>query len=193
MGRREVPLNREGILQAKRVARMLSQLKLDAIYSSPLKRALQTARLLAGKNSIPIRVDPDLTEVAFGRWEGFRLEELIRNKVYQRFINAPLTAKVPGGETIRDVQRRALAATRRAAREFPRGNLLFVSHGDVIRAIICHCLRLPLQEFRRLKIDNGSLTALEVDGRWAEIKFMNYLPDITPANHEPFAGLKPAK
>ena len=71
--------------------------------------------------------------------------------------------------------------------------MLFVSHGDVIRAIICHCLRLRLQEFRRLKIDNGSLTALEVDGRWAEIKFMNYLPDITPANHEPFAGLKPAK
>lgn len=96
-----------------------------------------------------------------------------------------------GGETIRGVQKRGLMAVQRATREFPKGRLLFVSHGDVIRAILCHYLRQPLEEFRRLRIENGSLSALEVDGPWAEPKFINYLPDITPTSKEPDAGPKP--
>lgn len=191
MGRQEIPLNRKGIFQVRRIARILPRLNIDAIYSSPLKRALETARILAEGNSVPIKIDPDLTEFAFGRWEGHRFDELIRDKAYHRFLKAPLQTAVPGGETIRDVQKRGLGVMRRAAREFPKGRLLFVSHGDVIRAIICHHLRLSLEEFRRLRIDNGSLSALEVDGPWAEIKFMNYLPDITRVSQEPYMGLNP--
>ncbi len=67
----------------------------------------------------------------------------------------------------------------RATREVPKGRILLVSHADVIRAILCHYLRLPLHEFRRLRVDNGSLSVIEVDGAWAEIKVMNYIPDIT--------------
>ncbi len=191
MGRQEIPLNRRGILQAKRVARILPSLKIDAIYTSPLKRALETSHILAEGNGVPIKVDRNLTEFAFGRWEGYRLEDLMRDKAYHRFLKTPLTAAVPGGETIRNVQKRGLTAMRRAAREFPKGRILFVSHGDVLRAMICHHLRLPLEEFRRLRIDNGSLTALEVDGLWAEIKFINYLSDISFISHEPFVGPNP--
>lgn len=191
MGRKEIPLNRKGILQAKRIAKILPNLKIDAIYTSPLMRALETSRILAEGNGVPIKIDPDLTEVNFGRWEGYRLEKLYRDKHYHRFLANPLTTAVPGGETIRDVQKRGLRVIRRAAKEFPKGRILLVSHGDVIRAIICHHLRLPLKEFRRLRIDNASLTALEVDGPWAEIKFINYLPDITAPSHEPYAGLNP--
>ncbi len=91
---------------------------------------------------------------------------------------------MPGGETIRDVQKRGLKTLRKATREFPKGRLLFVSHGDVIRAVICHYLQLPLEEFRRLRIDNGSLTALEVDGLWAEIKFSTTFPtSLTSARY----------
>lgn len=72
-----------------------------------------------------------------------------------------------------------------------KGRILLVSHGDVIRALLCHCLRLPLQEFRRPRVDNGSLSVIEVDGAWAEIKVMNYIPDITRMSKEPYLGLKP--
>lgn len=191
MGRLEVPLSPKGILQAKHAARILDRLETDAIYTSPLKRALQTSSIVAEGSGLPIKVSADLTEFAFGRWEGCQFKELIRDETYHHFLKDPLNTHVPGGETIGDVQRRGLKALRSAIKEYPKGRLLFVSHGDVIRAIICHYLQLPLQEFRRLRIDNGSLTALEVDGLWAEIKFINYLPDITHICKIPYEGLKP--
>ncbi|OGP28890.1 MAG: hypothetical protein A2038_04155 [Deltaproteobacteria bacterium GWA2_57_13] len=192
MGRLEVPLNRTGIAQARHVVKLTAHLDIDAIYSSPLKRSLQTARILAQGMKVPVKIDPQLTEVAFGRWEGYQFQQLIRDQVYHRFLKTPLTAKVPGGETMRDVQKRGIEALRRAARKYPQGRILFVTHGDVIRAILCHHLRLPLAEFRRLRIDNGSLTALEVNGPWVECKFINYLPGLIRVSHEPYAGLDPA-
>ena len=191
MGRLETPLNRKGIAQGKRIARLLPDLEIRAIYTSPLRRALDTARILAKECHKSLKINPNLTEVAFGRWQGYRFDDLIKDKAYHRFLKTPLKAAVPGGETIVDVQRRGLRAIRRAIREYPKGRLLFVSHGDVIRAILCHYLKLPLQEFRRLRIDNGTLSALEVDGPWAEIKYMNYVPDVTKVSNEPFSGLKP--
>jgi len=179
MGRLEIPLNRKGIAQAKRIARLLPNLDVHAIYSSPLKRALDTALIQVEQNKMPLKIEPNITEVAFGRWEGYRFDDLIKDDAYLRFLKSPLKSAVPGGETILGVQKRGLKALQRATREVPKGRILLVSHADVIRAILCHYLRLPLQEFRRLRVDNGSLSVLEVDGAWAEIKVMNYIPDIT--------------
>ena len=191
MGRREVPLNRQGTAQARRVAKLLPDLDVRVIYSSPLKRALDTAFILAGSQSLTVETDANLTEVAFGRWEGYVFEDLIKDEAYHRFLKDPMTAAVPGGETIPGVQKRGLKALRRGSREYPNGRLLFVSHGDVIRAILCYYLKLPLEEFRRIRIDNGSLSAVEIDGPWAEVKFINYLPDMARMSKEPFLGLKP--
>ncbi|MCZ6547548.1 MAG: histidine phosphatase family protein [Deltaproteobacteria bacterium] len=179
MGRLEIPLNRKGISQANRIARLLPNLEIHAIYSSPLKRALDTAQILLEQNKIPMKIDPELTEVDFGRWEGYLFDDLVEDETYRRFLRSPQKSAVPGGETIGDVQKRGLKAIQRAALEIPEGRLLFVSHGDVIRAILCHYLRVPLEEYRRLRIDNGSLSVLEIDGTWAHIKFINYIPDIT--------------
>jgi len=179
MGRLEIPLNRKGISQANRVARLLPNLEIHTIYSSPLKRALDTAQILLEQNKIPMKIEPELTEVAYGWWEGNRYDDIIKDESYRRFLRSPLKSVVPGGETIGYVQKRGLKAIHRAALEIPEGRLLFVSHGDVIRAILCHYLRVPLEEYRRLRIDNGSLSVLEVDGAWAHIKFINYIPDIT--------------
>ncbi len=179
MGRLEIPLNRKGISQANRVARLLPNLEVHALYSSPLKRALDTAQILVEQNKIPMKIEPELTEVTFGWWEGNRYDDIIKDESYRRFLRSPLKSVVPGGETIGGVQKRGLKAIHRAALEIPEGRLLFVSHGDVIRAILCHYLKVPLEEFRRLRIDNGSLSVLEVDGSWAKIKFINYIPDIT--------------
>jgi broad specificity phosphatase PhoE len=179
MGRLEIPLNRKGVDQAKRIARLLPNLDVHAIYSSPLKRALDTALIQVEQNKMPMKIEPNITELAFGRWEGYRFDDLIKDDAYLRFLKSPLKSAVPGGETLLGVQKRGLKAMQRATREVPKGRILLVSHADVIRAILCHYLRLPLHEFRRLRVDNGSLSVIEVDGAWAEIKVMNYIPDIT--------------
>ncbi|MBI2359704.1 MAG: histidine phosphatase family protein [Deltaproteobacteria bacterium] len=193
MGRLEVPLNRRGIVQAKHIAKILSRVKIDAVYASPLKRALQTAKIVTRSIKAPLNIEPQLTEVGFGRWEGRNFDQLARDKTYNRFIESPMTAKLPGGETMRGVQRRGLEALRRAIRKHPQGRLLFVTHGDVIRAILCHYLRLSLGEFRHLRIDNGSLTAVDLNGPWAECTFINYVPDITRLGHQRYTGPDPTQ
>jgi broad specificity phosphatase PhoE len=191
MGRLEIPLGRHGIGQAKCIARFLKNLEIRAIYTSPLKRALDTAAIVAEGNHVPVKTESNLTEVAFGRWEGYAIKQLINDKAYQRFLKDPLSAVMPGGETIVEVQERGLKAVRRATREFSKSRILFVTHGDVIRAILCHYLRIPLEEFCRLRIDNCSLSILEVDGPWAEIKVINYHPDVAQTTKEPYTGPKP--
>ena len=91
MGRLEIPLNRQGNVQARRVAKLLPDLEVRAIYSSPLKRALDTALILAGSGNLTVETDANLTEVAFGRWEGHQFDELIRDDAYHRFLKNPLT------------------------------------------------------------------------------------------------------
>lgn len=191
MGRLEVPLNRAGRAQSRRMAESLCELRLDAVYTSPLKRAVQTTEIVARQSALTAVSDDNLSEFAFGRWSGHRYDALLRSPRYRRFLQAPLVTAVPGGETIRDVQRRGLTALKRAAQEFPGGRILLVSHGDVIRAILCHYMRLPLGQFRRLRIDNGALAVFESDGAWAEIKVINYLPELADVCRPAYPGLKP--
>ena len=191
MGRLEIPLNPQGREQAKRVARIFAALGIDAIYTSPLKRSVETALIVAGKHGFPVTIKNNLTELAFGRWERCLPADLRKDKTYHRFLKEPTRTRLPGGETLLEVQKRGIRAMRRAKREHPKGRLLLVTHGDVIRAILCHYLKLPLKEFRRFRVDNASLTALETNGNWAEVKFVNYLPDITGISKEPFKGLRP--
>jgi broad specificity phosphatase PhoE len=100
---------------------------------------------------------------------------------------------LPGGETISDVQRRGLSVIHHAAQQVPGGRFLFVSHGDVIRAILSYYMKLPLNEYRRLRVDNGSLSALQTDRRWAEIKYVNYLAEIILASKEPYMAARAAE
>jgi broad specificity phosphatase PhoE len=190
MGRTQVPLGADGIEQIKKIAPLIATLKLEAIYTSPLLRAVQTAKLVAAGTKLPICRSEGLNEIAFGEWTGRHFDDLIDDELYRRFIKSPAKTVLPGGETISDVQRRGLKVIHEAAQKVPGGRFLFVSHGDVIRAILCHYMKLPLNEYRRLRVDNGSLSALQTDRRWAEIKYINYLHEIILASKEPYMAAK---
>jgi broad specificity phosphatase PhoE len=192
MGRSQVPLGADGIQQIKKIAPLIATLELDGIYTSPLRRAVQTAKVVAAATKLPICKSEGLNEIAFGAWTGRHFDELIDNELYRRFIKSPAKTLLPGGETISDVQRRGLKVIDEAAQRVPGGRFLFVSHGDVIRAILCHYMKLPLHEYRRLRVDNGSLSALQTDRRWAEIKYVNYLHEIILASKEPYMAAKAA-
>jgi len=192
MGRSQVPLGADGIQQIKKIAPLIATLELDGIYTSPLRRAVQTAKVVAAATKLPICKSEGLNEIAFGAWTGRHFDELIDNELYRRFIKSPAKTLLPGGETISDVQRRGLKVIHEAAQKVPGGRFLFVSHGDVIRAILCHYMKLPLHEYRRLRVDNGSLSALQTDRRWAEIKYINYIEEIILASKEPYMAARAA-
>ncbi len=140
MGRSQVPLGADGIEQIKKLAPLIATLELDAIYTSPLRRAVQTAKLIAAGTKLPICKSEGLNEIAYREWTGRYFEDLIDDELYHRFINSPAKTLLPGGETISDVQRRGLNDYRSRAESAPRPiSLRFPRRRDP-------CDSLPLHE-----------------------------------------------
>jgi broad specificity phosphatase PhoE len=180
MGERPVPLNQQGEAQAQRLASLLKDRPVHALCSSPVARALQTAQILASALQVPVTIDRGLTEIGVGQWEGRFWKDLADEIVRQNFYRDPLEARPPGGETLSEVQARAVATVERvmAGASEGAGPLLFVSHADVVRAILAHYLRFDLQTVRQIRIDHASLTALHLNGNTVDLLCLNYTPGL---------------
>lgn len=178
MGMRPVPLNPAGEMQARRLADLLKGQAVEAILSSPVARAAQTARILAETTGAPVTLDQGLAEIGFGEWEGRYWRELADDLVRDNFYRLPADARPPGGETLREVQARAAAALDRLVPAAAGGIFLVVSHGDVIRALLAHFLGLELGTVRQIRIAHGALTVLDLTGGLADLLCLNHPPDI---------------
>jgi phosphoserine phosphatase len=197
MGRNPVELNANGRLQVEAAARFMQSIRPDLIVTSPLVRARQSAEIMsAGLGGVAIVEEPAIAEVLYGRWEGMVYHELIEDPYYAEYRKSPVENPTPGGETIPQVQARGVGAVTRALSGNPDRRLLFVSHGDIIRTVLCHFMGLDLSYFHRLRIDNASISTIQVSGKFAELKFLNILAEPGQAFVAPFAirnsaGAKP--
>jgi broad specificity phosphatase PhoE len=187
MGRSSVELDEGGRAQVEASVPFARLLKLDLIVTSPLDRARQSAEIVAaGVGGIHVAQDSQLEEVRYGRWEGMTFDQLEKDKDYIEYREAPLRIATPGGETISEVQDRAVAAIGRAIAGHPGKRILFVSHGDIIRTALAHFLKVELEHFRRIRVDNAAFSAIQISGDFAEVKFVNLLPDPGRAFVTPF-------
>lgn len=187
MGSRPVELDDDGREQVRSAVALARVLAPDLIVTSPLARARQSAEIIAeGAGNPPLSVEADLSEVLYGRWEGMVYGDLVDDAEYLRYRERPLDTPTPGGETIVQVQARGVGAITRTLAANPGKRVLFVSHGDIIRTVLCHYLGLPLENFRRLRVDNATFSAMRVAGDFAEIKFLNLLYDPGRAFVAPF-------
>ena len=180
MGRLPIPLCEQGRRQLEALAPHLEGLDIGGVWSSPLPRARSSAELLSSHlGAAPVHVEDDLTEVDYAAWEGMTYAELRHHPAFEEFLRAPLTTAMPGGgESLLDVRRRVFSVMTRIAERTGGRPALIVSHGDPLRLIVAGCLGLGVEEFRRLRIDNGALSAIELTGDWAEVKFVNMRPDL---------------
>jgi broad specificity phosphatase PhoE len=189
MGRHPIDLDEHGraqVASAIAVARLIAP---DLIVSSPLNRARQSAEIIAeGIGDMPVAIDEDLSEVRYGRWEGMVYDELVDDPDYIRYREHTLDTPTPGGETIPQVQSRGVGAVMRAIAANPGKRILFVSHGDIIRTVLCHFIGLELEHFRRIRVDNATFSAVQIAGDFAEVKFLNLLPDPGRAFVAPFVS-----
>ncbi len=177
MGARPVPLNPRGQAQAQRVATLLQSRPLAALLSSPVARALETAEILSTSLGVPVTVEQGVTEIGVGEWEGLFWKDVADEIVKQNWYGNPRETRFPGGETLQETQIRAVAAVEHALARKASAPVLFVSHADVIRAVVAHFLGLHLSSVRQIRIDNGSLTAFDVNGTLADLLFLNHIPD----------------
>jgi broad specificity phosphatase PhoE len=123
------PLNETGRAQARALAEQLRTTPFDAVYSSDLRRAHETAQIVGEPHRVPVVTDPGLREIDLGSWSGLTLSE-----IEARFRGA----ERPDGETREEHAARVLAAVERIARDNPGRRILLVTHGGTMRALHGH-------------------------------------------------------
>ncbi|MSQ76835.1 MAG: histidine phosphatase family protein [Nitrospiraceae bacterium] len=178
MGIRPVPLNQNGLTQSARLALQLTALPAPVLYSSPVVRARQTADILASTLHVPVIEEPGLSEIGVGEWEGRHWNEFDGDPARVNFYRLPQEARPPGGETLGEVQQRAIAAVERARARMKAGTAVLVTHADVIRTIVAHYLETDIQTMRHMQIGHASVTALEIAGSSGTLLCLNSLPDL---------------
>src|SRR5581483_4619052 len=187
MGRNPVELDEDGRRQVESAVPLARALAPELIVSSPLVRARQSAEIIAsGLGVSDIVEDPRLSEVEYGRWEGMVYDDLVKDAHYVHYRERPLEEPTPGGETMYQVQARGVESIRHTLAANPGKRVLFVSHGDIIRTVLCHFLKLGLENFRRIRIDNATFFGIQIAGDFAEIKFLNLISDPSRVFLAPF-------
>ncbi len=173
-----IHLNDNGRAQAEWIADTLSRIPIRAIYSSPLDRARDTAEPLARRLGIEVRISDAIGEVRLGEWTGRTFDELRNDPEWRKFNCFRSGSRVPGGETLIEVQHRMLAALEAMRRAHPEGTVAIVSHGDPIRAVLCYYLGMPLDLMHRLDVEPASVSVLKLGDDWAQVPRINVTQEL---------------
>ncbi len=149
-GMRDLPLTPEGREHAEELATRLQGFEMDAIYSSPLRRAMETAESVGAPHRLPVRVVDALREIDHGHWEGLKRAEVERKfpEEYAAYERDPLDFAPQGGETARAVVERAVPALQQIVRTHPNGQIAVVSHKATNRLLIGYFLGIDLKRYR---------------------------------------------
>jgi broad specificity phosphatase PhoE len=163
-GQIDVELNQTGIKQAGLLAEYLSGQKIEAVYSSPLKRALKTAEAVARHHNLEVAVSPGLIDDDFGQWQGLSLRE-VKDKykeLYEQWAASPQLVKIPGGESLDGVRKRALGVVNEVIANHT-GAVVLVAHRVVNKVLICALLGLDNSHFWNIRQDVGGTTVFNYE------------------------------
>lgn len=155
-------LSAAGADQAAALAARVTELRIHALYTSPVQRCRETARRLEDAKDLEASVHHGFAEVDYGDWSGRRLSSLRRLKRWQELFVAPSRFRFPAGESIGEMQARAVAACEELAALHHRHTVAVVSHADVIRALVAHYLGMHLDLFQRLDARPCSISVIDI-------------------------------
>jgi broad specificity phosphatase PhoE len=173
-----IGLSPKGRAEAAAIAERLAGEKVDAIYASPLDRARETAEIIAGRLERPVVIREDVIEVDFGEWTGLTFDQVRSDKRWVPWQSCRSIAAIPGGESWRRVQERAVDALFDLRRAHPEGTVVVVSHGDVIRAALLFALGMPLDLYNRIEVATGSISAIRIDDGGIRVPAINERPRL---------------
>jgi len=161
---RDPGLDASGLRQVAALVGLLNDTQIDAIFSSPMQRAFQTALAIGRQRGIDVRTDDRLKEFNTGEFEGLN-SRILQNK-YPEFLEqwrtAPADLIWPGGESLRSTGQRFADILMEKLRDFDEKTVAFVSHGLAIKAVICLLTGRPLSDFREIAIDPTSYCVLDI-------------------------------
>jgi probable phosphoglycerate mutase len=172
-----VHLNEHGQKQARALGEALKDVPITAIYSSPLERAMETAKPIAESMGLTIHREKGLLETNVGDWQGKSLKRLYLHRHWKVVQRAPSRARFPNGETFHECQHRVVSALDAIlSRHKPKDIVACVFHADPIRLAVAYYIGLPLDQFQRLGCDTGSVSMLAVGEMGASLMKLNQRP-----------------
>lgn len=164
-GGSDIDLSEVGKKQVERLALSLRRIEVGAVYSSPLRRALDTAEIIASHHHLQVEVDSNLREIEAGEMEGVSLDAVGTN--FSQFLiqwqHLAGSGRLPGGESLADLRNRAWSAIQHITYKQEQKVIVVVSHYFVILTTICQALGLPLSHLARFRINVSSLSILDFD------------------------------
>ncbi len=174
-GYSDVEMSTDGYRQVERLRDRLANEKIDAIYSSDLKRALVTAEVISSGHKVDIVTCPELREMNYGNAEGLTFEEISRlyPEVAELITNFSLRLKFPGGESFEGFIERTIKFLNRLEKHAPSETILIVSHSGPLRVLVCNLLGIDQSHWRQFRIDNASLSIMGTYPQRAIISLLN--------------------
>lgn len=174
-GKLDIPLNENGIMQAKIVASLFKDIKIDAIYSSNLSRAYVTAKIIANELKLNVNINPFLQEINMGRWEGSLWDDIkieykdFINRWQQDIENIP----IPDGESYLEVQKRVYKAFCDIISKYNiESKIIIVSHGIALKVLITKLIDISIQTAHKFSLDNASISSIIYENNF-KINFLN--------------------
>lgn len=169
-GHADTLLSDNGRLQAACLGKHLSRIKIDAIYSSDLSRARETAESIAAYHNLPVITNPGLRECCFGEWEGHTVDEIqeIYPELYNRYRQDSIKNRAPGGERLEELQERVVQTVNDIISRHRYDTVVIATHGGPVKAFVCYALQTELTSFRKMNLDNCGITEFSIDesGKW---------------------------
>ncbi|GGF02687.1 histidine phosphatase family protein [Hymenobacter cavernae] len=173
-----VSLNEEGRTQAQYLAQRLASLPVNALYSSPLERAMQTAEPISKALGLETIICEEVLEMDFGQWTNCSFKELENDPVFQRFNTFRSNTRIPGGELMLDAQARIVRGLEKLGAQHPNQTVAVVSHADLIKAAVAYYAGIHLDMFQRLEISAASVSVLELYDETARLLLLNHTGEI---------------
>jgi len=158
-----IGLSERGRAEAAAAAERLVDAGIAAIYASPLERAGETAGIIAVRLGIEVAIRDELNELDFGEWTGSTFDQVRKNPHWLAWANHRSLSTIPGGETMRAVQRRIVEILIELHHTHGDAGVVLVSHGDVIRAGLAFALGMPIDYLTRIEVATGSLSTVRID------------------------------
>jgi len=182
-GNHDISLTGLGIRQAKSAAKYLSRVNFSNIYSSPLKRAIDTANIIGKNKDLKIIVREGLKEIYFGKWEGMKFSE-INNEFhddYQKWLKDPYNSCPTGGESFKKVQERAVTEIDNIIGENEdKSSVAVITHGGIILSLLVNWLQIPIPRWRSIIQRQGAINIVVIDKGFPYVSVINYTGHLKP-------------
>jgi probable phosphoglycerate mutase len=173
-----VHLNERGRTEADRLVERLDGVRVEAIYSSPLERCRETAAPLAKDRRLSVHIRRRLIETGYGEWTGRSIAQVRKTKLWRTVERVPSAMRFPGGESLLEVQARAVDEVNRIAQDHRKGIVVVVSHADPIRLVIAYVAGAHADHLHRLVVDPGSITVVALGDGMPRLLKVNDTGDL---------------